>query len=63
MATGLGEGKLWIQTSYRPGEGWVLPDYSCLRCTIWLAPSQRTGYGTSVIVCGNIAELQNVCSF
>ena len=23
------KGKLWIQTSYIPGEGWALPSYLC----------------------------------
>ena len=36
MATGL-KGKLWIQTRHRTGEGWVPPDYSCLKHVISLA--------------------------
>ena len=34
MATGLGEGKLWIQT--RPGKGWVLPGYLCPTFATWV---------------------------
>ena len=30
-AISLGEGKLWLQISCRPGEGWATPDYSCPR--------------------------------
>ena len=33
MATSLGEGKLWIQTTCRPGKGWSLPSHSCPRHT------------------------------
>ena len=46
MATSLGEGKLWIQTSCRVGERWDLPGYFCLRHTIGVAPpwpNQITG--------------------
>ena len=40
MATSLGEGKLWIPTNLRPGEGWALPYYSCSRHTTWVVPPQ-----------------------
>ena len=41
MATSQGEGKLWIQTSCRPREGWALSGYLCPRHYI----STKTGYG------------------
>ena len=43
MATGLGEGKLLIQTSCRSGEEWALPGYSCPRHAIWVVPNQVIG--------------------
>ena len=47
IAIGLGERKLWIQTSYRPGERWALPGYSCPRHATWVVPpwpNHVTGY-------------------
>ena len=46
MATDLGEGKLWIQPSYGPREGWISTSYFCPRHTTWVAPlrpNQVTG--------------------
>ena len=46
MASSLGEGKLWIQTSCRPEMEWTLPDYYCPRYSTWIAspwPNQVTG--------------------
>ena len=44
--TGLGEEKLWIQTSCRSGEGWALPGCSCLSHTTWVvSPTTKPGYG------------------
>ena len=36
--TDLREGKLWIQTSYRPREGWAPLGYSCLSSAWWVTP-------------------------
>ena len=41
MATSLREGKLWIETSCRTGEGWTLLGCSCLWHATWLVLSQR----------------------
>ena len=35
MATAQEEGKLWIHSSCRPGEGWALSGYSCPRHTCY----------------------------
>ena len=43
MATGIREGKLWIQT--RPGEGWAPPGYSCSRHATWVASTPMTKPG------------------
>ena len=49
MATSLGKGKLWIQTSCRPREKWALPSYSCSRHPIGIAliTNQKIGLGIS----------------
>ena len=38
MVTNLGKGKLWIQTSCRPGEGWAQPGYFYPRHATWIVP-------------------------
>ena len=45
MATYLGDGKLWIQTSGRPGEGWALQNYLYPTHYNSCEPLIKFGYG------------------
>ena len=45
MVTGLGEGKLWIHTNCKLGEGWALLGYSWPIYAIWVVPiTTKLGY-------------------
>ena len=46
MAASLLVRKLWIQTSCRPGEGWVPPGYSCLTHYTSSSPMSKPGFET-----------------
>ena len=45
IATYLGEGKFWIQTNYKPGEGWSPPGCSCPRHAPWIMLPTLTKLG------------------
>ena len=48
MTTGLGEGRLWIETMCRTREGWAPPGYSCQRHATWVTP-RRPCYVTGPV--------------